>query len=212
MSTKGHLEHSPQPSITESHTAQHAFVADYAASSSPSWDTEGESEVFPSPTESNTPISQNDYTMTPYSSSPSILNYISPLICLSPAITPASAPLFDFLRAVFLPQLIRPMAHNTVIKSATDESLMLALRTPFYMHALLACCGAEIPVDDVCSQVHFQKLARMHYVKAIAGLRESLDSGMVDAGNAAIIRTSLTLCIYEVRLCIESWLNIANAS
>ncbi|KAE8143609.1 hypothetical protein BDV38DRAFT_885 [Aspergillus pseudotamarii] len=196
-STKAHLEHSPQRSTNEWHASRHVFVADYTAGASPSWDTEGESEGFPSPRESNTPNSQNDYMMTPYSSSPSILNYTSPLICLSPAITPASAPLFDFLRAVFLPQLIRPMAHNSVIKCATGESLMLALHTPFYMHALLACCGAEIPVDDMCSQVHFQKLARMHYVKAIAGLRESLDSGIVDAGNAAIIRTSLILCIYE---------------
>lgn len=102
------------------------------------------------------------------------------------------------------------MAHDRVIKSAADESLILALHTPFYMHALLACCGAEIPVDDMCSQVHFQKLARMHYVKAIAGLRESLDSGILDAENTAIIRTSLMLCIYEVSSYIESLPDITN--
>ncbi|GAB1200452.1 hypothetical protein APSETT444_009825 [Aspergillus pseudonomiae] len=89
------------------------------------------------------------------------------------------------------------MALDTVIRAAADDSLTLALRTPFYMHSLLACCGAEIPVDDVYSQVHFQKLASMHYVKAISGLRESLDSGMFDAANTAIIRTSMMLCIYE---------------
>ncbi|OGM44995.1 hypothetical protein ABOM_005796 [Aspergillus bombycis] len=195
--SKAHSEHSPQASINEWHVNQHGIVVDYAPSDSPSWDTEGGSDGLLSPTNTTTPSSQNDYTMTTHNSPPSILNYISPLICLSPAITPASAPLFEFLRAVFLPQLIRPMAHDAVIRSAANNSLTLALRTPFYMHALLACCGAEIPVDDIYSQTHFQKLARMHYVKAIAGLRESLDSGMFDAANTAIIRTSLILCIYE---------------
>ncbi|KAB8216341.1 fungal-specific transcription factor domain-containing protein [Aspergillus novoparasiticus] len=195
--SKTHSEKSPPLLINEWHSTQYAFVANYAPSASPSWDTEGESDLLPSPMESNTSSSEDDFMMAFPSSPPSSLNYISPSFCLSPAITPASAPLFDFLRAVFLPQLIRPMAHDTVIKSAADESLIMALRTPFYMHALLACCGAEIPVDDMCSQVHFQKLARMHYVKAIAGLRESLDSGILNAENTAIIRTSLMLCIYE---------------
>ncbi|KAE8406503.1 fungal-specific transcription factor domain-containing protein [Aspergillus pseudonomiae] len=195
--SKARSEHSPQPSINEWHVKQHGLEADYAASASPSWDTEGGSDVFLSPTNTDTPSSQNDYTMTTQSSHSSILNYISPLLCLSPAITSDSAPLFEFLRAVFLPQLIRPMALDTVIRAAADDSLTLALRTPFYMHSLLACCGAEIPVDDVYSQVHFQKLASMHYVKAISGLRESLDSGMFDAANTAIIRTSMMLCIYE---------------
>jgi hypothetical protein len=113
-------------------------------------------------------------------------------------ISPASTPLFDFLTAVFLRQLIRPMASDAVIESATQESLMLAFRTPFYMHSLLACCGAEIPVQDLHSQVYFQKLARVHYIKAIAGLRKSLDTGLLNVDNTAIIRTSLTLCIYEV--------------
>ncbi|KAE8382002.1 hypothetical protein BDV26DRAFT_288977 [Aspergillus bertholletiae] len=195
--SKARLETSARPSIDAWHINQHEFTVDFVASTSPSWDTEGDSDVLLSPTNPNTPSSQNDYTMATRSDAPSLLNHVSSLSYLSPAINPASAPLFDFLRAVFLPQLIRPMAHDAVIKSVTDESLMLALRTPFYMHALLACCGAEIPVDDMYSVMHFEKLARMHYVKAMAGLRESLDRGMLEAENTAIIRTSLILCIYE---------------
>ncbi|KAB8230235.1 Zn(II)2Cys6 transcription factor [Aspergillus alliaceus] len=143
------------------------------------------------------PSSHSDRTLTMHNSAPVILHSTPWTMHPSPAVTPASAPLFEFLKAVFLRQLVRPLAHDTVIESAFQESLALATRTPFYMHSLLACCGTEIPVDDIDTQEHFQKLARVHYVKAIAGLRESLDSGMSDVQNTAIIRTSLMLCIYE---------------
>jgi hypothetical protein len=113
----------------------------------------------------------------------------------SPALTPASAPLFDFLRERFLPQLIRPAADCRVIDLFSQESLSMAIKVPACMHALLACCGAEIPVQ----LDSFRKLARFHYTQAVASLRQNLTQVGVGHGWLVTMHTVLMLCIYEVR-------------
>ncbi|KAI9041845.1 uncharacterized protein KD926_006390 [Aspergillus affinis] len=115
----------------------------------------------------------------------------------SDAITSDSIPLFDFLRAVFLPQLIRPTAQRTLIDLFSNESLAIALRVPFFMHALLACCGAEILVEGRHIQTHYQQLAERHYTKAVAGLRANLDTNLTDRDGTVVLQTVIMLCIYE---------------
>ncbi|KAE8151573.1 fungal-specific transcription factor domain-containing protein [Aspergillus avenaceus] len=135
-----------------------------------------------------------DNTISINSQSPS---YSTLVPRCSPVIASTNGPLFTFMQTVFLPQLIRPTAHDTVIEAATRDSLTLAFHTPFYMHALLACCSAEIPVDNVHSRAYYHNLARSHYIKAIEGLREILDRGNWNPQDTAIPRTTLMLCIYE---------------
>ncbi|KIW87921.1 uncharacterized protein Z519_11506 [Cladophialophora bantiana CBS 173.52] len=45
--------------------------------------------------------------------------------------------LFDFMRTVFVPQLVRPATDSQYIKDFTSGSLQLAYNTPFFMEALL---------------------------------------------------------------------------
>lgn len=70
----------------------------------------------------------------------------------------------------------------------------MAMQAPACMHALLACSGAEIPMQTA----NIQELSRYHYAKAVAGLRENL----AQQGSAKIwlvtMHTVLMLCIYEV--------------
>ncbi|KAJ6097043.1 hypothetical protein N7499_001417 [Penicillium canescens] len=89
----------------------------------------------------------------------------------SSAIMPGSSLLFDFLRARFLPQLIRPAATCRVIDLFSRESLAMAMKTPACMHALLACCGAEIPTKTP----RFRNLAKFHYTQAVKELRKDLE-------------------------------------
>lgn len=112
----------------------------------------------------------------------------------SPAVVEESGRLFDFLRVTFLPQLIRPTANGHIIDFFTQETLTLALHWPFCMHALLACCGSEIPTDNR----EFRRLARFHYVHAVEGLRTNLDDGNLNQQWIVTILTVLMLCIYEV--------------
>jgi hypothetical protein len=113
-------------------------------------------------------------------------------------ISPASSSLFDLLRTKWLRQLIRPLASGLLIESYHQESMAMAMSTPFYMHSLLACCGAEYPVDDVNAREHFWQLSRKHYVRAITGLREALGASEPKIHKQAILRTVLMLCIFEV--------------
>jgi hypothetical protein len=112
----------------------------------------------------------------------------------SPALTPDSAPLFDFLRSRFLPQLIRPAANCRVIDLFSRESLAMAIKVPACMHALLACCGAEIPT----TRANFQNLARFHYTQAVTALRNNLDQQGLADNWLVNMHTVLMLCIYEV--------------
>lgn len=114
----------------------------------------------------------------------------------SNAITPASAPLFDFLRARFLPQLIRPAATCRVIDLFSRESLAMAMKTPACMHALLACCGAEIPTKTP----RFRNLAKYHYTQAVKELRNELERENIKNRWLVTMHTVLVLCIYEVNL------------
>ncbi|KAF7592266.1 hypothetical protein BBP40_000468 [Aspergillus hancockii] len=187
---------SPQSSGDEWQSTQYNYTGDSAANAYSLCDNAQNSDLQPSPSNCTSSSSYSGHTITTHGTQ-LFLGHTPPTMYFPSDITSASTPLFEFLRTVFLRQLIRPMAHDAVIESAAQESLMLAFRTPFYMHSLLACCGAEIPVQDLHAQVYFQKLGRVHYVKAIVGLRESLDNGRLDVNNTAIIRTSLMLCIYE---------------
>ncbi|KAL4862816.1 fungal-specific transcription factor domain-containing protein [Aspergillus spectabilis] len=109
----------------------------------------------------------------------------------------ASGSIFDLLRTKWLRQLIRPLASGLLIESYHQESMAMAMSTPFYMHSLLACCGAEYPVDDVNAREHFWRLSRKHYVRAITGLREALRASEPKLHRQAILRTVLMLCIFE---------------
>jgi hypothetical protein len=114
----------------------------------------------------------------------------------SSAITPGSSLLFDFLRARFLPQLIRPAATCRVIDLFTRESLVMAMKAPACMHALLACCGAEIPTKTP----RFRNLAKFHYTQAVKELRNDLERETIKNQWLVTMHTVLMLCIYEVNL------------
>lgn len=64
------------------------------------------------------------------------------------------------------------------------------------MDALLACCGAEFPADNV----RYQRLAQIHYAKSIAGFRVDLASDNPQAHSMVRLKTVIVLCIYEVGL------------
>ena len=80
-----------------------------------------------------------------------------------------------------------------MIDDLSRETLTLAFSSPFCMHALLACCGAEIPTQ----RSDFRQLGQFHYTHAVAGLRERLDKGL--SGNQWVVSllTIMMLCIYE---------------
>lgn len=112
----------------------------------------------------------------------------------SSAITPESRHLFHYLQWKFLPELIRPAAENRVIDLLSKHTLTLALEQPFCMHALLACCGAEIPTHDPT----VRELARFHYTRAITTLRPYLNDGNIQNHWIVTMLTVMMLCIYEV--------------
>jgi NADH:ubiquinone oxidoreductase subunit B-like Fe-S oxidoreductase len=72
--------------------------------------------------------------------------------------------------------------------------MILALGHPFCMHALLACCGAEMPT----SADSFRQLARFHYTSAVAGLRDILNDAHLVRRWVVAMLTIMMLCIYEV--------------
>lgn len=90
----------------------------------------------------------------------------------SSVISADSIPLFEFLRMAFLRSLVHPMTHGAIVAFLRQEILKLAFSIPFLMDALLACCGAEFPADNV----RYQRLAQIHYAKSIAGFRVDLAS------------------------------------
>lgn len=125
-------------------------------------------------------------------------------IIYSSAITAESGPLFDFLKSTFLPQLIRPGTNGRIGDALSKQTFALALDNPFCMHALLACCGAEIPSSAKAS---FRQLARYHYTHAVAGLRNNLNDGLSQDRWVVAMLTIMMLCIYEVRLRVFSQLS-----
>ncbi|KAJ5535946.1 hypothetical protein N7513_009132 [Penicillium frequentans] len=130
-------------------------------------------------------------------SAPSNNEYLSwksvPPWTYSSAITPESRHLFHFLKWKFLPELIRPAADSRVIDVLSKHTLALALQQPFCMHALLACCGAEIPTHDPT----VRELARFHYTHAVAALRRNLNDGNIQTQWVVTMLTVMMLCIYE---------------
>ena len=90
------------------------------------------------------------------------------------------------------------MLHETTVNFFIQEGLQTALNISCLMHALLACCGAEFPVDD--HDMRYRQLAEVHYAKAVAGLRADLDSGCPGDQGISLLRTVIMLCIYEVCL------------
>jgi hypothetical protein len=112
----------------------------------------------------------------------------------SPANHKRSRPLFQFLISRFIPQLIRPTADGQMRDELNRRSLALAFEHPFCMHALLACCGAEIPSDDP----QYRELARYHYTHAVTGLRKILDDGALRGQWVVTMLGIMMLCIYEV--------------
>lgn len=72
---------------------------------------------------------------------------------------------------------------------------MLALDRPHCMHALLACCGAEIPTHDQ----RVRQLASFHYMRAVEGLRKGLNNENIRSQWMVTMLTVMMLCIYEVR-------------
>ena len=119
-----------------------------------------------------------------------------PIIPNRTIISSESAPLFDFLRTVFLRSLVHPMLNEKTVNFFIQESLQTALHIPCLMHSLLACCGAEFPVDD--HDTRYRQLAEMHYGEAVAELRTDLDNIYPRDQGIFLLRTVLMLCIYEV--------------
>ncbi|KAJ5323231.1 hypothetical protein N7476_001831 [Penicillium atrosanguineum] len=115
------------------------------------------------------------------------------LFSYSPAITTKSGPLFDFLKTTFLPQLIHPGTSIHVSDALSKQTFALALNKAFCMHALLACCGVEIPSN----QASFRQLGRYHYTHAVAGLRKNLNDGCLQGQWVVAMFTVMMLCIYE---------------
>lgn len=119
----------------------------------------------------------------------------SPFTPYSSIISSESIPLFEFLRTAFLPTLIHPMSHPATIEFIKYEKLQSAFSAPFLMHALLACCGAEFPADDM----RYRRIAEGHYAKAIGELRAYLDSGTNSTVRPIVLlMAAIVLCIYEV--------------
>lgn len=112
----------------------------------------------------------------------------------SPALTRANSQLFGFLQTIFLPQLIHPVTKGAMNELVTRESLRWAFQSPFCMHALLACAAAEIPVHNP----QYRRMAELHYIKAVAGLRQSLIHTSDPNQWTVVLWTVLILCIYEV--------------
>lgn len=105
------------------------------------------------------------------------------------------SPFFEFMRAVFVPQLIMPTYDHRFIEVFTSRSLGEAFRFPYFMDALLACSGSEILIDD---DFH-RNLAEMYYFKALRGLRTHLSGASVSQrAEIHVLRTILLLCMYEV--------------
>lgn len=112
----------------------------------------------------------------------------------SPATTRRSRPLVQFLISTFVPQLIRPTMNEYTGEVLTGRTLALAFEHPFCMHALLACCGAEIPTENP----EYRALARFHYTHAVTGLRKILDNGVHECQWVVTLLCIMMLCIYEV--------------
>ncbi|KIY04196.1 uncharacterized protein Z520_00889 [Fonsecaea multimorphosa CBS 102226] len=104
-----------------------------------------------------------------------------------------SPPLFDYMRRVFVPQLVRPATDGQYIKDFTSGSLQVANHIPFFMEALLACSAAEIKENDPFHRT----LAETHYIKAIGGMRAYLAQDQSPLAEIIALRTVLVLCIYE---------------
>ncbi|KAF3395984.1 hypothetical protein F1880_006531 [Penicillium rolfsii] len=111
----------------------------------------------------------------------------------SPANNRRSRPLFQFLLSTFLPQLIRPTADGQMCEELNRRSLALAFEHPFCMHALLACCGAEIPGENP----EYRELGQYHYTHAVNGLRNILNAGSPREQWIVTMFGIMMLCIYE---------------
>ncbi|OOQ88925.1 hypothetical protein PEBR_09864 [Penicillium brasilianum] len=111
----------------------------------------------------------------------------------SPATTRRSRPLVQFMISTFVPQLIRPTMNEYTGEVLTGRTLALAFEHPFCMHALLACCGAEIPTENP----EYRALARFHYTHAVTGLRKILDNGVHECQWVVTLLCIMMLCIYE---------------
>ncbi|KAL3492461.1 hypothetical protein BJX62DRAFT_250655 [Aspergillus germanicus] len=108
-----------------------------------------------------------------------------------------SNPVFDLVRSKWLRELFRPMASAPLIQSCYQQSMAMAMHTPFYMHALLASCAAEYPAYDRGARDYFHWLSAKHYVHAITGLREALGGSDSARRSITIASTVLILCIFE---------------
>lgn len=123
----------------------------------------------------------------------SLLNSMK-LNILPSAIINEDAALFDHMRSIFVPQLIRPTNDSKYVNDFTANSLQLAFHLPFFMDALLACSGAEIKTNSSLQR----RAAESHYIKALAGLRSHLANYNQQQAEVVILRTIMLLCIYEV--------------
>ncbi|KAH1548702.1 hypothetical protein KXX57_001465 [Aspergillus fumigatus] len=124
---------------------------------------------------------------------PSMITLSNGPASYSSVLTPANSQLFHFLQTIFLPQLIHPVTTGAVNELVTRESLRWAFQSPFCMHALLACAAAEIPVNNP----QYRRMAELHYIEAVAGLRQSLVPTADSSQWTVVLWTVLMLCIYE---------------
>lgn len=102
--------------------------------------------------------------------------------------------LFDFMRHVFIPQLIRPASDQPNLQSLMRDCIQLGLRQPFFLSALLACSGAEMRENERV----YRPLAEMYYAAAVTGLRNFLVNEFSEDTEVTALRTTIFLLIYEV--------------
>ncbi|EXJ81172.1 hypothetical protein A1O3_07462 [Capronia epimyces CBS 606.96] len=125
---------------------------------------------------------------------------ISLALVPSPSIAPVltdldsrNVPLFDFMRRVFVPHLVRPVTDRRYVDGFISQSLQLACEVPFFMNALMACSGAEFPTDND----RHRKVGESYYTKALAGLRAHLARDYSQQTETVALRAIFLLCIYE---------------
>lgn len=110
-----------------------------------------------------------------------------------------SGPLFDFLRTVWVNRLLRPTVQKYVREAFARDTLSLAMNIPGVLHALLACSGAEYPVENST----FRRRGELHYNKAVAALRNALIVSDSRRHQLPALQAVLIMCIYEVGLVLH---------
>ncbi|OAP62658.1 hypothetical protein AYL99_01885 [Fonsecaea erecta] len=175
-SVDGHSASSPVPSLTIDHDHTGFYATEDENVSPPSTSLSPGSAIHNVDDDDDLPL------------------VVSPQLTTISSVTKIhSPPVFDYMRMVFVPQLVRPATDGQYIHDFTSGSLQVANSIPFFMDALLACSAAEIREND---PLH-RRIAEAHYINAIGGMRTYLAQENSPVAEIIALRTVLILCIYE---------------